>query len=70
MHYSVRTGSIEVIAGVMFSGKSEELIRRVRRAAIARQRIQVFKAAIDDRYSKVEVVSHNGASPMSGRRMC
>jgi thymidine kinase len=55
-------GSLEVIVGCMYSGKSEELIRRVRRAAIARQRIQVFKAAIDNRYSKVDVVSHSGSS--------
>jgi thymidine kinase len=55
-------GSLEVVVGCMYSGKSEELIRRVRRAVIARQRVQVFKAAIDDRYSRVDVVSHNGAS--------
>jgi thymidine kinase len=55
-------GSLEVIAGCMYSGKSEELIRRVRRAAIARQRIQVFKAAIDVRYSRADVVSHSGTS--------
>ncbi|TAK24785.1 MAG: thymidine kinase [Chloroflexota bacterium] len=44
----------------MYSGKSEELIRRLRRALIGRQRVQVFKAAIDDRYSAVDVVSHDG----------
>jgi thymidine kinase len=53
-------GSIEVICGSMFSGKSEELIRRLTRAKIARQRVQVFKPRIDDRYSEVEVVSHGG----------
>ena len=53
-------GSIEVICGSMFSGKSEELIRRLTRAKIARQRVQVFKPRIDDRYSDVEVVSHGG----------
>ena len=53
-------GSIEVICGSMFSGKSEELIRRLTRAQIARRRIQVFKPKIDDRYSEVEVVSHGG----------
>ncbi|WP_425446193.1 thymidine kinase [Dethiothermospora halolimnae] len=53
-------GWIEVIVGPMYSGKSEELIRRVRRAQIAKQKIQVFKPAIDDRYSIDEVVSHNG----------
>ncbi len=46
-----RPGSIEVITGSMFSGKSEELIRRVRRAQIARQRVQLFKPQIDARYS-------------------
>src|ERR1700733_4819069 len=51
-------GWIEVICGPMFSGKSEELIRRLRRARIARRRVQVFKPAIDDRYSADEIVSH------------
>ncbi len=53
-------GSIEVICGCMFSGKTEELIRRVRRAIIARQKVQVFKPALDTRYSITEVKSHNG----------
>ena len=52
------TGWIEVISGPMFSGKSEELIRRLRRAIIARKRVQVFKPIVDDRYSKDEIVSH------------
>ncbi len=52
------TGWIEVICGPMFSGKSEELIRRLRRAMIARKRVQVFKPAMDDRYSLDEIVSH------------
>lgn len=52
------TGWIEVICGPMFSGKSEELIRRLRRARIARRRVQVFKPAIDNRYSEDEIVSH------------
>ncbi len=52
------TGWIEVICGPMFSGKSEELIRRLRRAKIARKRVQVFKPAIDNRYSEDEIVSH------------
>ena len=52
-------GWVEVICGPMFSGKSEELIRRLRRAQIARQRVQVFKPVIDDRYSKEEIVSHS-----------
>jgi thymidine kinase len=51
-------GWIEVICGPMFSGKSEELIRRLRRAMIARKRVQVFKPAIDTRYSESEIVSH------------
>jgi thymidine kinase len=52
------TGWIEVICGPMFSGKSEELIRRLRRAMIARKRVQVFKPALDSRYSADEIVSH------------
>jgi thymidine kinase len=55
-------GSIEVIVGGMFSGKSEELTRRVRRALIAKFRVQVFKPSIDDRYSETRVVSHSGIS--------
>ncbi len=51
-------GWIEVICGPMFSGKSEELIRRLRRATIARKRVQVFKPILDDRYSPDEIVSH------------
>jgi thymidine kinase len=51
-------GWIEVICGPMYSGKSEELIRRLRRATIARKRVQVFKPALDDRYSLNEIVSH------------
>jgi thymidine kinase len=51
-------GWIEVICGPMFSGKSEELIRRLRRAMIARKRVQVFKPSIDNRYSADEIVSH------------
>jgi thymidine kinase len=54
------TGSVEVICGSMFSGKSEELIRRLTRAKIARRRVQVFKPKIDTRFSDVEVVSHGG----------
>jgi thymidine kinase len=52
-------GWLEVICGPMFSGKSEELIRRIRRSVIARKRVQVFKPAIDDRYSSEEIVSHS-----------
>jgi thymidine kinase len=52
-------GWIEAICGPMFSGKSEELMRRLRRSMIARKRVQVFKPLIDDRYSSDEIVSHN-----------
>src|SRR5437867_6071758 len=52
-------GWIEVVCGPMFSGKSEELIRRLRRAEIARQRVQIFKPAVDNRYSADEIVSHS-----------
>ncbi len=58
-------GSLEVICGSMFSGKSEELIRRLTRARIARRRVQVFKPKLDDRYSIVEVVSHGGLRLMA-----
>lgn len=54
------TGWVEVIVGSMFSGKSEELIRRLNRARIARQRVQVFKPKIDARYSAAEIASHSG----------
>ncbi len=54
-----RPGSIEVVCGSMFSGKTEELIRRVKRAEIARQKICIFKPTIDIRYSREDVVSHN-----------
>lgn len=54
-----RSGTIEVICGSMFSGKTEELIRRIKRARIARQKIEIFKPAIDVRYSQSEVVSHD-----------
>jgi thymidine kinase len=56
--FTGKIGWIEVICGPMFSGKSEELIRRLRRAMIARKRVQVFKPAIDTRYSNDEIVSH------------
>lgn len=52
-------GSIEVICGGMFSGKTEELIRRLRRAQIAKQRVTIFKPVIDDRYASDHIVSHN-----------
>lgn len=53
-------GRVELICGSMFSGKTEELIRRLRRAVIARQKVQVFKPLIDDRYHEKRVTSHNG----------
>src|SRR3981081_3097354 len=58
-HLHPNAGWIEVIAGSMFSGKSEELIRRLRRAKIARQRVQVFKPEIDKRFSQDHIVSHS-----------
>lgn len=60
-----KTGSIEVIAGSMFSGKTEELIRRLKRAKIARLKVEIFKPALDTRYSAIEVVSHDENSIMS-----
>ena len=54
-----RTGWIEVICGSMFSGKTEELIRRLNRAKIAKQKIQIFKPALDQRYHHENIVSHN-----------
>jgi thymidine kinase len=61
MEYAGRGGWIEVVSGVMFSGKSEELLRRVRRAVIARRRVQVFKSHLDERYGGLQAVStHDG----------
>jgi thymidine kinase len=54
-----KTGWIEVVCGCMFSGKTEELIRRLNRAIIAKQKVEIFKPSIDTRYHKEEVVSHN-----------
>ena len=54
-----RPGRIEVVCGSMFSGKTEELIRRVKRAVFAKQRVEIFKPSIDTRYSDEEVVSHD-----------
>ena len=54
-----KTGSIEVICGSMFSGKTEELIRRMRRAQFAKQTVEIFKPAIDTRYSEENIVSHD-----------
>ena len=56
---TTRRGRIEVICGSMFSGKTEELIRRLKRAKFARQKVEIFKPALDTRYSNIEVVSHD-----------
>jgi thymidine kinase len=57
-----RRGCIEVVCGSMFSGKTEELLRRIKRAKLARQRVQLFKPRVDQRYDAVKVVSHEGAN--------
>jgi len=59
---STGRGWIEVITGSMFSGKTEELIRRLRRARIANQKVEIFKPVIDKRYSEQNVVSHDATS--------
>jgi thymidine kinase len=59
VNHTEQFGWIEVICGSMFSGKTEELIRRLKRAQFAKQRVEIFKPAIDSRYDKEEVVSHN-----------
>lgn len=61
-HETALRGRIEVICGSMFSGKTKELIRRLKRATIARQRVEIFKPAIDTRYSDANVVSHDSHS--------
>ena len=61
MHETCEGGSIEVICGSMFSGKSEELIRRVRRVQIARKKVEIFKPLIDNRYHIEYIYSHNGS---------
>ncbi|HOU82585.1 MAG TPA: thymidine kinase [Bacteroidales bacterium] len=60
-----KIGSIEVIVGSMFSGKTEELIRRIRRAQIANLKVEIYKPAIDKRYDEQQIVSHNALSLMS-----
>jgi thymidine kinase len=62
MYVMKQSGWVEVICGSMFSGKSEELIRRVRRTQFAKQKIVVFKPQLDNRYAEEAVVSHNGTS--------
>ncbi len=54
-----RPGRIEVVCGSMFSGKTEELIRRMKRAKFAKQKVEIFKPSLDTRYSDVDVVSHD-----------
>jgi thymidine kinase len=62
MYHGAQDGWVEVVSGVMFSGKSEELLRRVRRALIARKQVQVFKSHLDDRYGGVlRISSHDGS---------
>jgi thymidine kinase len=72
MRHSYSGGWVEIVCGSMFSGKTEEMIRRVRRARIARQQVQVFKPALDNRYELQKVSSHNGlhwqAVPVSNAR--
>jgi len=58
-HQQKRKGAIEVICGSMFSGKTEELIRRLRRAMIAKQKVEIFKPMIDQRYDQQNIVSHD-----------
>src|SRR5918995_1944137 len=70
MDYAGNGGWVEVVCGVMFSGKSEELMRRVRRAVLARKKCQVFKSHLDERYAGLHTIgSHDGgkteASPIS-----
>ncbi len=65
IHETHRRGRIEVICGSMFSGKTEELIRRLKRAKFAKQRVEIFKPALDTRYSEEEVVSHDNNSIQS-----
>ncbi len=59
LHSNKRRGSIEVVCGSMFSGKTEELIRRLRRAKIAKLKVEIFKPAVDTRYDEIKVVSHD-----------
>jgi thymidine kinase len=65
VNHNKKAGSIEVVVGSMFSGKTEELIRRLKRAKIARQKVEIFKPAVDVRYSESEVVSHDENSTRS-----
>lgn len=62
---SKQSGSIEVICGAMFSGKTEELLRRIRRAQLAKQKVEIFKPAVDNRYDEANIVSHDSRSVSS-----
>ena len=62
---SIKSGWIEVVCGSMFSGKTEELIRRLKRAKIAKQKVEIFKPAVDTRYDEEDVVSHDSNSVSS-----
>ncbi len=62
VNHQMPSGCIEVICGSMFSGKTEELIRRLKRAQFARQKVEIFKPIVDTRYSEEEVVSHDNNS--------
>jgi thymidine kinase len=62
MPYELAGGWVELICGSMFSGKTEELLRRVRRAEIARKKVQIFKPLIDNRYGLERIASHNGVA--------
>eukprot|EP01034_Spumella_vulgaris_P016207 gene16207-20712_t len=59
LKFQGKRGRIEVVCGSMYSGKTEELIRRLKRARIAKQKVEIFKPEIDVRYDDIEVVSHN-----------
>ncbi|QCR23663.1 thymidine kinase [Pontibacter sp. SGAir0037] len=61
-NHAIRRGWVEVICGSMFSGKTEELIRRLNRAKIAKQKVEIFKPTIDKRYDDIDVVSHNATA--------
>ncbi|MBI3509516.1 MAG: thymidine kinase [Bacteroidetes bacterium] len=73
IHPHKRKGCIEVVCGSMFSGKTEELIRRLRRAKIAKLKVEIFKPAVDNRYHEVKVVSHDAneihSTPVSSSSM-
>jgi thymidine kinase len=64
-HHSRRKGAIEVICGSMFSGKTEELIRRLKRAKIAKQKVEIFKPQVDMRYDELNIVSHDANAILS-----